>query len=123
MQPAQDTATPPALPQVPDPTYYSARELDSYPRPVAPLRLDYPSGAGRDGAPGRAQFSLYIDEHGVVNQVSVVETALPGNVEDELRAALAATRFIPARKDGRPVKSRILLSISFAAAGESKEQP
>jgi hypothetical protein len=39
-------------------------------------------------------------------------------VEEELRAALAATRFLPAQKNGRAVRSRIVLSISFAAARE-----
>lgn len=116
VQPPRDAAEPLALPQVPDPTYYPARELDSYPRPVMPLRLGHPAGVARDGVPDRVQLSLHIDEHGVVNHIGIVETALPGDFEDELRAMLAATRFIPARRDGRPVKSRVLLSVSFDAA-------
>jgi len=108
------------LPEVSDPTYYSARELDSYPRPVAPLNFGHTAGTTPDGVPGRAQLLLQINEHGTVDRVSIVETALPGDLEDELRAMLAATRFVPARKDGRPVKSRVLLRIDFARAGEEQ---
>lgn len=66
---------------------------------------------------------LQINEHGTVDRVSIVEIEPRGRFEDELRAALIQTQFIPAFKDGRPVKSRILLSISFAAASENRVQP
>ncbi len=119
-QPAQDVAATAtlSLPQVPDPTYYSARELDVYPRPAAPLKLGYPAGAPRDGVAGRVRLSLLIDEHGVVNHIAIVEAEPPGYFEEEARAVLAATRFVPARKDGLPVKSRVLISLSFAPARE-----
>lgn len=120
VQPAQDVAATAvlSLPQVPDPTYYSARELDDYPRPVIPLKLGYPVGIARDGVAGRVRLLLLIDEHGVVNHIAIVEAEPPGYFEEESRAVLAATRFVPARKDGRPVKSRVLVSISLDPAGE-----
>lgn len=111
------------LRQLPDPNYYPAHELDSYPRPVSPLKFDHPAGAAPDGTPGRAQLMLQINEHGTVDRVSIVEAEPRGRFEDELRAALIQTQFIPARKDGRPVKSRILLNINFAAASENRVQP
>ncbi len=37
-----------------------------------------------------------------------------GVPERELRAAIAATAFVPARKDGRAVRSRIVLSVEPA---------
>ena len=97
------------LRQPPDPVYYPARDLDSYPRPVAPLKLV----VAPDGMSGKAQLILQINEHGTVDRVSVVETEPRGHLEDELRALLLQTQFLPALKDGRPVKSRILLSISL----------
>ena len=112
-----------ALRELPDPVYYPAGELDSYPRPVAPLNFGNPAGIAPDGSPGRAQLLLQINEHGTVDRVSIVEVEPRGRFGDELRAALVRTQFIPAFKDGRPVKSRILLSISFAAAGENRVQP
>ena len=111
MRPVQDTQ-PLALPQVPDPTYYSARDLDAYPRPVVPLELDR-IAAGHAVA-GRVALALHIDEQGAVNNVAFVEPVAPDRLREELRAVLAATRFLPARKDGRAVRSRIVLSVDFA---------
>jgi protein TonB len=95
----------PVVLRVPDLTYYPARELDAYPHPARPLELDRPPGAGS------IRVLLLIDEHGIVNDVSLVEAGAAGGLEDALRTALGAARFIPARKDGRDVKSRVLLSV------------
>lgn len=102
-----------ATPQVPDPTYYAAHELDSYPRLAGSLDLDqFFSGVAR-GATARLRLALLIDERGVVNDITAVETGLPSGLEEDLHARLAATAFIPARKDGRAVKSRILLEVNL----------
>lgn len=104
----------PALPQIPDPKVYTARDLDSYPRPAASLdtsRIEDPVA----GNPVTVRLELTIDERGVVNDVSVAGPVRAGTAEAELRALLAATRFIPAIKEGRAVKSRVLLSVSLLA--------
>lgn len=95
--------------RAPDPTYYPARELDAYPQPAQPLELDRLSGAGR------FRLLLLIDEHGIVNDVSLVEAGAAVRLDEALRSALAATRFLPAQKDGRAVRSRIVLSVSIAS--------
>lgn len=95
--------------RVPDPTYYyPARELDAYPRPARPLELERLPGAGS------IRLLLLIDEHGIVNDLSPVEAGAASRLDEALRTALAATRFLPAQKDGRAVRSRIVLSVSFA---------
>jgi len=99
-----------ALPQAADPSYYTARDLDSYPRPLAPFRIDRAAG---DRA-GEVRLEILIDERGIVQDIAIAGPAAPARVEEELRAALAATRFLPAQKDGRAVRSRIVLSVSFA---------
>lgn len=101
-----------ALPQTPDPTYYLARDLDAYPRPAAPLELDRFAAE----AATRLRFSLAIDESGSVREVTAIETQPGQRVQDEVRALLAATRFIPGRKDGRSVRSRVVLDVSVGAA-------
>ena len=111
---AEARAKAPTLPEPPDPNYYPARDLDDYPRPLAPLRIGRPA---RTGA-GEVRLELLIDERGVVRDVVFAGPAAPARVEEELRAALAATRFLPAQKNGRAVRSRIVPSISFAAARE-----
>lgn len=89
-----------ALPAAPDLTYYAASDLDAYPQPVAPLDF------GRL-AVGRFRFTLLIDEAGRVSAVQG-ETSQPA-----LRAVLAATRFHPARRDGRAVRSRVQLELDL----------
>jgi hypothetical protein len=100
------------LPRVIDPHYYSARDLDSYPWPLAPLELDrLPEHPG-----GPVRLEMLIDEKGVVQEVEFVQPARPGPAEEGLRAALAASHFMPGRKDGRAVKSRVTLRLDLAPA-------
>ena len=117
-------ATPlPALPQTPDPTVYMARDLDSYPRPVFPLDIERIAERTAGLPPAGVRLELLIDEHGIVSDVTLAGSDSSVQRSAELRAALAATRFIPASRDGRAVRSRILLNIDFTAAGGSKMQP
>jgi protein TonB len=111
---ARDAAL--ALPQAPDPTYYAARDLDDYPRLLAPLDL---GGLAVD-AVAKFRVTLMIDERGVVNEVAAVEPGSGERPREALRAALAGTRFIPGQKDGRAVKSRVVLDISL---GPEKREP
>ena len=90
------------LPAPVDPTVYTAGELDSLPVPVTPLDL-----ASTDPV----RLELVIDEQGTVRMVSIIGARAGLLRENELRAALAATAFVPARKDGRAVKSRIVLGV------------
>lgn len=105
-----------ALPPLPDPIYYPARQLDVYPALLEPISLPYPERAARDEVSGKVTVLLLIDEHGVVNGVSVVEADPVGYFEETTRAVFSETRFAPARKDGRPVRSRVLISVSYDSA-------
>jgi protein TonB len=98
-----------ALPQAPDPSYYTAGDLDRYPKPLAPLQIKRAAG---DGA-GEVRLEVLIDERGIVQEMIFAGPAAPARVEEALRATLAATRFLPAQKDGRAVRSRIVLSVGF----------
>jgi protein TonB len=112
VRPGQDAIKQSALPQAPDPTYYAARDLDVYPRPIAPFDFDRLAR----GAASRFRLALLIDEAGVVKEIAVVEIEPAGRLQEELRSVLAATRFFPGQKDGRAVKSRVLLSVSLDPA-------
>ena len=116
----QSAALPPALPQVPDLTVYTARDLDSFPRPVFPLDVERLVDRTAGLAPAAVRFELLIDEQGVVNDVTFAEPELSGQLQAQLRAVIAATHFIPARKDGRAVKSRVMLSVSFGAGNDER---
>ena len=113
-QEAVAATTPASLPLIPDPTVYSARDLDSYPRPVAPLDTGWLEHA-MAGSAQVIRVELTVDEHGGVTAVVPAGHGQAGPVETQMRAVLAATRFVPARKDGRAVKSRVLLDIRLGA--------
>ena len=106
--PAETAANALPLPETPDPNFYAARDLDSYPAPLTTLRIDGFPGTGG----GELRLEVLIDEHGIVREVNVTGAIRPGGAEEELRALLAATRFLPGVKDGRAVRSRILLSLT-----------
>lgn len=93
---------------VPDSRFYQARELDRYPEPLAPLNLR--AAAGRAGS---VRLWLSIDRAGNVVDVAVVDAGPSGELESMARESLLATRFMPAVKNERPVKSRILLELRY----------
>ena len=114
------TRVPVLRPHAVEPTYYPARELDIYPAPLARLRFEHPERAARERVGGWLLIMLLIDETGAVNEVSVLTGEPAGYFEDAVRAVFAAARFSPARKDGRVVRSRVLVNVEFdsrAAAG------
>jgi protein TonB len=108
-----------ALPQAPDLTVYTARDLDSYPKLLFPREIVRIAERAGGFPPVGVRLELLIDEQGIVNDVALAGSETAVQQGAELRAALAAIRFIPARRDGRAVRSRVLLNINFAAAGES----
>ena len=97
-----------ALPRATDPHYYAARDLDHYPWPLVPLQLEHLAESRSE-----LRLELLIDESGVVQEVVFVQPARPGEAEEKLRTALVATQFMPGRKEGRPVKSRLVMGIIF----------
>jgi protein TonB len=107
------------LPLIRDPTYYAAKQLDVYPQPLTAIKLDYPDSAAAERIDGRLLLLLLIDEFGVVNEASVVEAQPEGYFEESALSVFRAARFSPAQKQGRPVKSRVLLHVRYLY-GESE---
>jgi hypothetical protein len=108
------------LPQPVDMNWYGAHELDSYPRALAPLRFDHPPGAGLENTGARLLVWLRIDEHGQVVEVAAGEAGVPERLVEATRASVAAVKFVPALKDERAVKSRLLLRIDFVRGREER---
>jgi hypothetical protein len=114
---ARDAGHARAVPAVADATWYTAQDLDAYPRSDAPLTIDRAAFAAAGEAPARLLLWLRIDERGVVVHVSAGEPGMPSRWVDLARRSLAGTRFTPGRKDGRAVRSRLLLSVNPAGGG------
>lgn len=94
-------------------TYYTAQDLDVYPTPRAPLKLEHPNGAGRAQVSGQVLVVLALNEAGIPDDVSILRSEPQGYFEDAVRAAFAGVRFFPAQKDGHAVKSRIQIRFEF----------
>lgn len=107
------------VPQVEDPEFYPARMLDRFPKPVAEVELHYPDKAGSEDLSGTVTLLLLIDELGMVVKASVVEADPPGYFEEAAIEAFRSVLFTPAERDGKVVKSRLVVQVSFDAKTDS----
>jgi outer membrane biosynthesis protein TonB len=96
----------------PDSTYYPAKQLDVYPTLASALDLSAGSGSP-DAIRGYALLLLHIDHVGTVNEVTIVEKEPTAIVDEDLTRAFKRARFTPAYKSGRPVRSRVLVRVSY----------
>ncbi len=88
------------------------------PRPTAPFAARYPSGA--EGS-AEVVIELVVNHAGAITESRVVEGAPP--FAALALAAVRATPFEPALRDGAPVPSRIRVKVSFAAPRVLPELP
>lgn len=114
--PRAEPADAPDLPSVAvmvDSTWYEARQLDAQPRAMARIEPAYPEAARRQGIEGTVKLRLRIDEFGVVREVEVEEGEPPGVFDASALEAFSQGRFVPARKDGRPVRALIYIRVRY----------
>jgi protein TonB len=104
-----------AMPDAPDLTYYAAKQLDVYPSLTVPVDLRYDGEAAARGITGRALLLVLIDELGTVNEVNVVEAEPADTFEDDAKRAFLDARFTPAYRNGRAVRSRVLIEVNYGA--------
>ena len=101
------------LTQPSDPTYYSAGDLDVFPKALTALDLSAAVGASHGLAKGNVRATLLIDEAGMVSAVRGIEGPAR-DIEAMARELLLHTRFTPARnKDGRIVKAQLLVALDY----------
>jgi protein TonB len=120
--PASQPATPlsaqePGAFQMPLPApaeFLPARMLDVLPRPEQPVALVYPDAVGM-GRNGLVTLLLLIDESGAVVEAKVVDSNPSGVFDAFAIDVFRATRFLPGQRDGRPVRSRLVVEMSFDA--------
>jgi protein TonB len=120
-QTAIDAPAAPAELELPLPldlTWYPVRQLDVLPQPLVVPQPAYPEQAAVQSVRGEVTLLVLVDEAGAVHEVSVVDAQPEGYFEDAARTAFQAVRFEPARKDGRAVRSRILVKVAFEPASK-----
>lgn len=112
-----DTPVPTAAPETPvtvdQPLYFAAREVDVRAELVKQIDLVYPVKAYEMRLPGRVVVRILINEHGAVDEASVLEATPSGIFEEAALAATQALQFRPAQKYGRNVKSQKTIEVTF----------
>lgn len=93
--------------------YYNSREVDVRAEPVNEVPLIYPQFAYQNRVRGVVLLKILINERGTIDDVSIVEADPKGTFEGAARNAIVATRFSPAVRNGRPVKSQKMLEVKF----------
>ena len=101
--------------EIPDPTYYSARQLDVYPMLVSALDFRHALNTVSADTNAYVLLLVLIDSTGIVNEVSVLEARAVGQFGDAARHALQSARFRPAMRHGRAVKSRVLIHVGYGS--------
>ena len=101
------------VPLIEDPTWYPAKQVDVHPTALYPIKPGYPDKGAEQGVEGHVVLLLLIDEAGVVKEPSVVEASPEGVFEESALSAFREARFAPAQKNGRAVKSRVLIRVSY----------
>jgi TonB family protein len=96
-----------------DPMYYTARELDVYPALASALDLRVQRGVETREVSGWVLLRVDVSAAGTVDAVSVVDATPNAHFEDDALRAFATAQFRPALRNGRPVKSRILVQVDY----------
>jgi periplasmic protein TonB len=109
-QATEPAATSGAIEAPIDLTYYAARELDVYPAPFEPLR---PRRDSPSAPPGWVRLLVMIDETGTVAATELVDADPLGTYEETALQTVRSARFSAGRREGRVVRSRILLEFRF----------
>jgi protein TonB len=93
--------------------YLTSREVDVRAAPVNDVDLVYPLQAYQNRVRGKVMLRLLINERGGLDNVSVLESEPRGTFEEAALTATWALRFSPAMKNGRSVKSRQDIEVTF----------
>jgi len=111
--PAVSAGSDATIANIPDPVHYPAKDLDIYPRASKRITPVYPEMARDSKLAGFVTLLVLIDEAGRVVDTSVMDATPEGVFEQAAQQALANAAFYPAQKDGRMVRSRVLIKVEF----------
>lgn len=93
--------------------YFTFREVDIRAEPLNQVDLVYPERAYQWRIRGTVVLRIFINEHGAIDDVSILESKPPGVFEEAALTATLALRFRPAQKYGRNVKSQKTVEVIF----------
>ena len=74
---------------------------------------DYPSDADRRRLSGKVRLQLKLEADGRVSDIGIVSASPPGVFDESAIKAFREARFAPAQKNGRPVRSRVVIEVLY----------
>jgi periplasmic protein TonB len=100
-------------PLIEDPTFYPAMQVDVHPTPLHSVTPIFPDQAAKTKVSGSVVLLLLLDEGGAVKDISVEEADPPGYFEESAMAAFRDVQFAPAQRNGKVVKSRVRIKVTY----------
>ena len=101
--------------------YFPASEVDHVAAPLRAVDLSFPENGPEIF--GKLPLNLFIYHRGVVDRAEVLESTVPPSFRNYAVGVFTATRFDPAQRGGRAVKSVKKIEIVFAPSREDKLWP
>ena len=92
---------------------FDIQDLDEQPKPLIRSAPRYPSQLKRMGVQGKVWIVFVVDEHGNTGKTRVLESAHPEFSESAVEAVLS-WKFEPGKKEGKAVKTRVRIPLSFS---------
>lgn len=111
--PPDDFAAQPVVALPIEERYFKSSELDEQPRPVNEIRPDYPAHAFAQGLEGWVRLLLLIDEQGNVRHLEVMDASPARTFDESALTAFRLAHFVPGKRGGEAVKSRMILKVDF----------
>ena len=96
--------------------------IDVLPHPLVEVPLRYPEDAAKRDVSGRVVLLLLIDELGMVVEANVISAEPAGVFEEAALESFRHVQFSPAQRNGRVVKSRLPVEVTFDPKVESMKR-
>lgn len=101
-----------------DLTYYGVHDLDMPPRALARIVPVYPPEADRQRVSGMVRLQLKIEVDGRVSDIEIVSAVPPDVFDESALGAFRSARFVPAQRNGRPVRSLVQIVVQYDREGQ-----
>ncbi len=75
-------------------------------------KIIYPTFAKNNKIEGKVYAMAFVDENGSVDKVKIIKS-LGGGCDEEVVRVLNASKFKPGQHDGKPVKVKTTISVTF----------
>jgi protein TonB len=127
--PSEAAAAPPAVrPPAPlatitssvDLTYYSARDVDVHPRALREIEPEYPYMADRRRLSGKVRLKLKLEADGRISDIEIVSASPPDLFDESALKAFRDVRFVPAQRNGHPVRALVLIEVVYDWEGRRR---